>query len=394
MFGLGSAGGNKTAALLALGVAALAVGLVVGADFACAGPRSATFDGADVSRPQIAIHLQPVARGFEQPTDIQAVPGQPRLLVVLEKTGAARWVDLTNGAVHEWFRVKVLSSSEQGLLGIAFHPRYAENGRFFVHASVARGGDGVGEISEWKGTPRGGKPAKTKVLLAVKQPYGNHDGGQLAFGPDGKLYAGFGDGGGANDPLDQGQKRATFLGSMLRLDVDAGDPYSVPADNPWGTEVWAYGLRNPWRFSFTPDGRLVVADVGQNTWEEITIVEKGTNHGWNLREAAHCFPPGRPCERGAMVDPVYEYGREEGTSITGGYVYGGALVPALRGKYVFGDFTTGRLWAIELPKGLTPATRAHSLGRWRMNPSTFGVGPDGELYVADFSGGAVYRIGR
>lgn len=404
MFGLGSAGGNKTALAVVLWAAAIGLGVFAATDMACArspavvpgaapGPQ-VVYDGADGARPRIAIRLLPIAQGLTQPTDVQAVPGQPGLLVVLEKTGTARWIDVTAGALGAWFRMDVLTRSEQGLLGIAFHPGFARSGRFFVHASVTHAGDKVGEISEWRsgGDPRKTAPTKVKVLLRVKQPYANHDAGQLQFGPDGKLYVGFGDGGAANDPLEHGQNRDTFLGSMLRLDVDAGDPYSVPADNPWGTEVWAYGLRNPWRFSFAPDGRLVVGDVGQNKFEEVTIVARGENHGWNLREAAHCFPPGRDCEQGSMVDPVYEYGREEGTSITGGYVYTGKAVAALKGKYVFGDFTTGRLWALDLPSPKRPLDRAHTLGRWRINPATFGRGHDGELYVADFSGGVLYRV--
>ena len=401
MFGAGFLGGNKTAVMAVLVVAAAVVGLMSTSDLACA-QRAGTvatlqpeFDGADAARGRIAVRLVTVAVGLDQPVDIQAVPGLPGLFVVLEKTGAARWVD-AKGALGEWFRMDVLTRSEQGLLGIAFHPKFTENGRFFVHASVRHGDDPVGEISAWKSTgdPRQAKPVKEKVLLRVKQPYANHDAGQLAFGPDGMLYIGFGDGGAAGDPKAQGQDKATFLGSMLRIDVNAGDPYAVPKDNPWGTEVWAYGLRNPWRYSFAPDGRLVVADVGQNKWEEITIVGKGENHGWNLREAAHCYPPGKACERGAMVDPVYEYGRHEGTSITGGYVYTRDDIPGLKGKYVFGDFTTGRIWAIDLPQTNTLVTTAHSLGRWRMNPATFGRGHDGALYVADFSGGVLYKVAR
>ena len=185
------------------------------------------FDGADAGRPRLPIRLVPVATGLEQPTDVQAVPGRPGLLVVLEKTGAARWLSLDDRQIGPWFQVDVLTRSEQGLLGLAFHPRFPQNGRFFVHASVRHDGDAVGEVSEWlapatgKGPrdPRRAAPVKTRVLLRVKQPYANHDAGQLAFGPDGMLYVGFGDGGAANDPLNQGQDRRTFLGSMLRLDA-------------------------------------------------------------------------------------------------------------------------------------------------------------------------------
>ncbi len=387
--------GRARAGLVVLGGL---VGLTWVVTRACAEPpdgASPEYTGADVARPKIPIALRRVGEGFEQPTDVQAVPGHPGLVVVLEKTGAAKWLELDTGKTGVWFQMEVLTRSEQGLLGLAFHPQYAANRRFFVHASISHGGKPQGELSRWvaaQADPRKAAPRKDKVLLRVEQPYANHDGGQLQFGPDGKLYAGFGDGGAANDPLGHGQKKETPLGSMLRLDVDAGDPYAVPSDNPWGTLVWAYGLRNPWRFSFAPDGRLVAGDVGQNKWEEVTIVGRGENHGWNVREAFHCFPPGAECSRGTLTDPIYEYGRDEGTSITGGYVYRGESVPELKGRYVFADFTTGRLWALELPPPGGRAEKVWALGRWPLSPATFGVDHAGELYVADFSGGGVYRV--
>src|SRR5262245_25141956 len=187
---------------------------------------------------------------------------------------------------------------------------------------------------------------------------------------------------------------------MLRIDVDrAGEgegkgdgprAYRVPADNPfvgkegWLPEIYALGLRNPWRYTFDPKGRLVVADVGQNLWEEVTVVERGSNHGWNVREARHCFKPKENCQAAGMTDPVYEYGREEGGSITGGYVYEGKSVPALAGKYLFADFTSGRAWALDLPERADGNAGVWVLGRWSMLPATFGKGADGEVYLADF----------
>ena len=235
--------------------------------------------------------------------------------------------------------------------------------------------------------------------MTVFQPYANHDAGQLAFGPDGMLYIGWGDGGFRNDPKGSGQDRQTMLGAMLRVDIDnpdGGRAYGIPADNPFvndaGTldEIYAIGLRNPWRYSFAPDGRLVVADVGQDLWEEVSIVPAGGNLGWNLREGFHCFPPGGSCPSDEpLVEPIYEYGRDDGNSITGGFVDTSGD-EKLNGLYVFGDFVTGRLWAIDLPESGTATPRA--LGRWPILPSTFGQDTQGRVYVADFGSGTIYRI--
>lgn len=350
--------------------------------------------GLDTKRAQIAVALNPVLKA-DQPTDIQAVPGLD-LLIVLEKGGKARWFEPKSGKAGAWFDVTVNTRSEQGLLGIAFHPKYRENGRFLLNYNLDVDGKRVTRIDEWTGgpDPRTAKATRVRTVLEVGQPYANHDAGQIIFGPDGMLYVGFGDGGAANDPHGHGQNLNTLLGAMLRLDVDSKQPYAVPKDNPFvgkagaRPEIWAYGLRNPWRYSFAPDGRLVVADVGQNTWEEITIVGKGENHGWATREAHVCFPIGETCQQGAMVDPVYAYPRADGNSVTGGYVYTGSKIPQLKGKYVFGDFGSGRIWALDLPKAATrvPEEKAIALGRFGINPSTFGVGNDGALYVGDFRG--------
>lgn len=351
--------------------------------------------GLDATRATIPIALRTALTGVNQPTDIQAFPGTP-LLIVLEKAGKARWFDPKSGKTGFWFEVAVNTRSEQGLLGIAFHPMYAQNGRFFLNYNVDSNGKRVTRIDEWKGAsdPRSTRATRVRTVLEVGQPYANHDAGQILFGPDGKLYVGMGDGGAADDPHGHGQNLNTLLGAMLRLDVDGKPPYAIPPDNPFvgkpgvRPEIWAYGLRNPWRYSFAPDGRLVVADVGQNTWEEITIVGKGENHGWAAREAHVCFPIGKACKQGKMVDPVYAYPRSDGNSVTGGYVYTGAKVPKLKGKYVFGDFGSGRLWALDLPKTATrvPESKAISLGRFAINPATFGVGHDGTLWIGDFQG--------
>jgi glucose/arabinose dehydrogenase len=328
--------------------------------------------------------------------------------VVLQKTGAARWAALDGSAAGQLLEVKVRTAVEEGLLGLAFHPAFAQNGRFFLDYVTSVNGKDTTRIEEWKAENpadlRTSKVAAVRTLLEQEQPYANHNAGQLAFGPDGFLYVGLGDGGSAGDPQRNGQNLGTWLGKMLRIDVDhapAGQAYAVPADNPFvgragaRPEIWAYGLRNPWRYVFAPDGRLIVADVGQDQWEEVDVLERGKNYGWNVREAAHCYRPPAGCPTEGLVDPVVEYSHAEGQSVTGGYFYTANDVPALRGKYVFGDYVAGKLWAVDLPAGKTggpPDVPRFALGKFPILPSTFGQLPDGGVLVADFGGGTVYRI--
>jgi glucose/arabinose dehydrogenase len=258
-------------------------------------------------------------------------------------------------------------------------------------------------VSEWFVPPSrvGSETAKERrVILEVSQPYSNHNGGGLAFGPDGMLYIGLGDGGSAGDPEGNGQKLGALLGKMLRIDVtrkDAGREYAVPKDNPFVAtpgarpEIFAYGLRNPWRYAFDPKGRLVAGDVGQDRWEEVTLVERGKNLGWNTREGAHCFSPQEGCRTAGLVDPLFEYDRSLGLSVTAGHVYTGKRIPSLAGRFVFGDFGTGRLWALALPEGTKPV-HVTFLGRFSYAFSTFGRDASGELYAADFGPGAIYRL--
>jgi len=353
----------------------------------------------------VNVKLKEVASGFDQITDVQFVPGQPRRMVVVEKSGAARILDLDDGGgrkVGTLFKVDVLAESELGLLGLAFHPRFAENGRFYVNFNP-KDGKMRTRISEWTIAPAdlGKTEAKeTRVVLEVEQPYQNHNAGQLAFGPDGMLYFGLGDGGWMGDPQGNGQNPGVLLGKMLRVDINNtdGKPYAVPTDNPfvgkegWRPEIWALGLRNPWRFSFAPDGRLLLADVGQDLFEEVDIVERGANLGWSVREATHCFEPKQDCRTEGLVDPIFEYGRTDGTSITGGYVYDGSAVPSLRGSYVFADFTSGKMWALQVPAGITLVKEARLIGTFRMLTSSFGRDAAGEIYAADFAQGTVSML--
>ena len=376
----------------------------VGTASAGTGP-TAVFDGADASRDRLNIRIHRVARGFSQPVDIQFPPGESDRMVVLEKEGAA-WLlsgeDFSQR--QEFLSLEVLTASEQGLLGLAFHPEFADNGRFFTNTTVALSAGEFTRITEWTVTPGAETWTAKEVgeVLKVRQPYANHNAGQLAFGPDGYLYIGFGDGGWRNDPDGNGQNGETWLGSMLRIDTDGDKPYAIPPDNPFldnpqvADEAFAIGLRNPWRYSFTPDGRLIVADVGQDTTEEIDIVAAGDNLGWALREAHHCFPSNvSDCLTQGFVEPIATYPRAEGRSITGGYVVTDGAAGALAGKYVYGDFTSGRLWALDVPDSVAPgvpAAKVYALGRWGVLTSTFGRDGQGRVYLADFGKGEVYRI--
>jgi glucose/arabinose dehydrogenase len=365
------------------------------------------FEGADASRTHIDVRLEKIAEGIDQPTAIEFPPGVEGYAVVLSKTGQAYWLKLDNGMHGPLFMVEVLTAVEEGLLGLAFHPDFARNGRFFIDYVAESQGKDVSRIAEWRlADTRDLKHAKASpvgVLLELQQPYQNHNAGQLAFGADGDLYIGFGDGGFRDDPHGNAQNPQTWLGKMLRIDVDHKDPplaYRVPPDNPfvgkpgYRAETWALGLRNPWRYSFDPAGRLVVADVGQDHWEEIDLVQAGDNLGWNAKEGYACYV-GAPasCKRNDLVDPIYIYGRGDGNSITGGYVYTGTRIPALRGLYVFGDFGSGRLFAIELPRDRSEHVKdAHALGKWPLLPSTFGRDPHGEIYLASYAAGEIYRL--
>lgn len=363
----------------------------------------ASFLGADESRAHVTVKLTRIGSGFEQPTTLAFVPGEKDTALVLQKTGALKWFDPATGDGGDLVTVNVNTASEQGLLGLAFHPRFVENRRFFLNYTTEKDGKDVSRVEEWSAGPAPVRSAKVKpvrVVLEVEQPYANHNGGHLTFGPDGKLYVGFGDGGFKNDPHKAGQDLSTWLGKMLRLDVDAleagGSP--VPADNPFVSktgarpEIWAYGLRNPWRYAFAPDGRLVVADVGQDAWEEVGFAAKGDNLGWNAREGRHCFEPKEGCATTGLRDPFFEYGHDEGQSVTGGVVVTGARVPALTGKYVFGDFILGKLWALTLPAdGDGALVQPASLGKWPVLPVSFALDGEGDLYVLDFAG-AVLRV--
>ena len=292
------------------------------------------------------------------------------------------------------------AGNEEGLLGLAFDPAYSENGYFYVYYSASRPRRSVvSRFSVSPGDPNRGDPGSEVVFLEVEQPYSNHNGGHLAFGPDGMLYVGLGDGGAAGDPQGNGQDPSTLLGSILRIDVSRLDDmgaYAVPGDNPFagsgGTargEIWAYGLRNPWRFSFDREtGTLWAADVGQNLYEEIDIIRPGLNYGWNVMEGSHCFRQTR-CDAEGLEMPVAEYGRGGGCSVTGGHVYRGRRMPSLYGAYLYGDFCSGKIWALRHDGAAV--TEQMEIADTGLSISSFGEDPFGEVYVLTFEG-VIYRF--
>jgi glucose/arabinose dehydrogenase len=339
-----------------------------------------------------AYRWQLLVSGLQRPVDLQA-DGSGRLFV-LEKVGRIRI--LQNGSLLQASFLDITdrvgsSANEQGLLGLAFHPGYAQNGYFFVNYTD-RNGDTVISRFQVSGDPNFSDPSSEMKLLGINQPYRNHNGGGLAFGPDDYLYAGLGDGGSAGDPLGNGQKLTTLLGKILRLDVDSTEPYAIPADNPFGTEIWAYGLRNPWRISFdTATGDLYIADVGQNAWEEINFLPAGSpggaNFGWNYREGTQPYEGSAP---DGLIDPVAEYSHSEGgCSVTGGYVYRGSM-PEWNGIYLYGDYCTGFIWGL-INSG--SGWQAQLLFDTDVNITSFGQDESGEVYIVADSGG-IYRLVR
>ena len=296
---------------------------------------------------------------------------------------------------------RLTSGGEKGLLGVAFHPKFSENHRFFVDYTSSRGGLHT-VVSEFKvgNDPDRADPKSERILLTVPQPFGNHNGGNIVFGPDGDLYIGMGDGGSGNDPQGNGQSLTTLLGKMLRIDVDhvkKGMTRGVPADNPFvgrkmaAPEIWAYGLRNPWRFSFDAlTGLLYAGDVGQNTREEIDVIQKGKNYGWNIMEGTICTPGVNPkCNRSGLELPIFDYPRSEGISVIGGFVYRGIAIPDLCGVYLYGDYGSGRVWGLRYDgKSVIQHRLLLETGR---SISSFGQDENLELYVVDL-GGEVMKI--
>jgi len=294
-----------------------------------------------------------------------------------------------------------LGYTERGLLGLAFHPAFAQNGFFFIHYTDRQGNTVLARYQVSSDNPDRADPASGSILLTQEQPYANHNGGTIAFGPDGMLYMGLGDGGSAGDPLGAGQNPQTLLGKILRLDVDSGAPYAIPADNPYASggglpEIWALGLRNPWRFSFDQlTGDLYIADVGQNEWEEVNFLAAGSsggsNFGWNYREGSQPYQ-GEPPATLSLADPIVEYPHSVGCSVSGGVVIRDANLPEWQGVYIYGDFCTGRVWGL-LPTG-SGTWQNRELFKTGFNISSFGEDDLGGIYLLDHSKGNIYQLTR
>ena len=427
-------------ALLALFLTACSAGSFFGTSSPAPTPGAGNFASAPTNQPPTATAALPTTTApptdTAQPADTalpaveQSTPTSPAITTMPDPSGYA-WQSLADGLVkpvgmanagdgsgrlfilEQGGRIRIWQSGsllddpfldltsrvdccgERGLLGLAFHPDYAHNGYFFVNYTERQGGELYTVIARFQVSSDSlrADPESEARLLHILQPYENHNGGGLAFGPDGYLYIGLGDGGSGGDPLGNAQSRDTLLGKLLRLDVDSFEPYAIPYDNPFAAggglpEIWAYGLRNPWRFSFDPlTGDLYIADVGQNAWEEINFLPAsspgGANFGWNYFEGLHAYQ-GQPPADLALSTPVAEYSHELGASVTGGFVYRGMNLPEWQGVYFYGDYGSGRVWGLlRQPDGEWQNALLFETGH---SITAFGVDETGEIYLLDYNG--------
>lgn len=358
--------------------------------------------------PPARLALQPITTALDFPLLLTAPASDSTRLFVVQKNGLIRvirdgtllsspFLDLTG---------LVSSGGEQGLLGLAFDPGYATNGRFYVSYTDTQGDSQIARYLV-STNPDSARPTADRILLSVAQPFDNHNGGHIAFGPDGKLYIGLGDGGSGGDPDGHGQDRTELLGSLLRIDVSGPGDYTVPADNPFVSqpplrgELWDFGLRNPWRWSFDRQTRdLYIGDVGQGAREEINVAPaapglaggRGLNYGWNIMEGLSCFSPSSDCDRAGLTLPVLDYDHSGQTcSVTGGYVYRGSTIPALRGRYFYADYCAGWVRSFRYANGQVTERIDWAALRPGDNIPSFGEDARGELYILT-AGGGVYRI--
>ncbi|MCK5656491.1 MAG: PQQ-dependent sugar dehydrogenase [Deltaproteobacteria bacterium] len=352
----------------------------------------------------VTIKAEPVVTGLSSPVDItHAGDGSGRLFITLQG-GRVVIFDGVQILSPPFLDINSLVSSggERGLLGAAFHPNYVGNGFFYVSYTDTAGDSVIARYSVSL-DPNRADPTSGVILLTIPQPFSNHNGGQLHFGPDGYLYIGIGDGGSGGDPQNNGQDLGTLLGKILRIDVDSGFPFTVPPDNPFvgvvgaREEIWSFGLRNPWRFSFDRlTGDMFIGDVGQNSWEEVDFQPAnstgGENYGWRLMEGNSCFNPAINCNNGTLTLPILVYDHSVGCSVTGGYLYRGSKNPNLNGLYLYGDFCSGLIWGAQ----------EDGLGGWNttvlldtnFSISTFGEDESGEIYFAHLSAtdGTIYQV--
>lgn len=341
-----------------------------------------------------------VTNGLKAPVGIANAGDGSGRLFILEQAGQIRVLEGETLLPEPFLDIskQVGCCGERGLLGLAFHPRYAENGEFFVNYTDLDGNTVIARFRVSAEDRNKADPSSEQRLMYVRQPYPNHNGGAVVFGPDGYLYLGLGDGGSGGDPQGYGQSTSTLLGKILRIDVDGGNPYAIPADNPFVNgggliEIWAYGLRNPWRIAFDPQTwDLYIADVGQNAWEEINFLAAGSpagaNFGWNYREGSHPYQ-GSPPANLPLIDPVAEYSHDQGCSVTGGVVYRGSALRDWQGVYLYGDYCSGNVWGLV----------RNPLGAWLNGLlfetggtiTSFGVDEAREVYLVDYSG-SLFRL--
>ena len=369
------------------------------------------------------LHFSLFSEGHKKPIYLTSIKEQSNTFFIVEQRGVIK-IMVENSKHHIVLNIKdkvhqtKMPGDERGLLGMALHPDFINNGKFYVNY-VNREGNSIISSFKYHSDMLKADPLSEKIMLSIEQPYSNHNGGQLAFGPDGSLYVGLGDGGYAGDPKSNGQNLSTLLGKILRLNLDGSDSYSIPDDNPFfhskefKKEIFIYGLRNPWRFSFDREtGDLYIADVGQSTWEEINYSTFddafGSNFGWNVMEGSSCYPIGEKCASDDFILPIFEYpnnanyiktligwdqNNAQGCSVTGGYVYRGKLMPEIYGQYFFGDYCTGKIWSLKINNN-----KLISHVEWNLKGvdedlylASFGEDGNGELYIINHTG-KIYKM--
>ena len=374
-----------------------------------------------------SIGVQKIAYGFDKPVYIVTNPSDADQLYVIEQKGVVRLIEKGSVVKTPFLDIKdrvhrpLFPGDEMGMLGLAFDPSFKENQFIYVHYNDK---DDNTIISRFKVKGKLADKKSEKNILTLAQPYSNHNGGTIEFGSDGYLYIGLGDGGSAGDPEKRAQDLTNLFGKILRIDINTDKPYLVPKDNPFTyyrkfkDEIWSYGLRNPWRFSFDYlTGDMIIGDVGQNLWEEINIEyakdnKGGNNYGWNVMEGNHCYPEDATCSNEGFIMPAFEYPNNanyaktlfgikqpnmDGCSITGGYVYRGKNIPELYGKYIFGDYCTGKVWSIRIVEGKGEELVDHtkdilsSMGKREFYLSSFGQDNNQELFLIDYNG-TIYRL--
>jgi glucose/arabinose dehydrogenase len=368
-------------------------------------PSAAPSVAAPFDPAGLVVGLDTVVGGLDSPLAVTSAGDGSGRIFVTEQGGQIRIVRDGTLVATPFLDIasRITSGGERGLLGLAFHPKFPSDPRFFVNYTDTNGDTQVSSFTMASGTPDVADPSSEVKILHIAQPYANHNGGAVVFGPDGFLYISTGDGGSGGDPQGNGQSLATLLGKILRIDVDRTDgaqPYATPPDNPFvgradaRPEIYLYGLRNPWRISFDRATRdLWIGDVGQSAWEEVDDARAGTggeNYGWNTMEGNHCFNPPTGCSKTGLTLPVAEYGHDAGCTIIGGNVYRGSAQPALSGGYFFGDYCSGTIWAIDPGSDALRAPTVVLKGSASL--SSFGEDEAGELYATDIGGGKLLRV--